>query len=295
MFSKYVRLLTAVWFAGSFTGATLAQSLDPDLIPPDVTLPLAMPPGSVAPPAVTPSAPAAPAVPVNAGAGAAAGAAASAAAAAAAKSALTPQQQLQLQLNPHLTKPDEDCPGCAKHKSLQTPPSAGFTNPGTINGQPASAVQHADPVAIVQTTKGPITIRLFRQFAPNTVANFVDLVNKGFYNGLTWHRVVPGFCIQSGCPKGDGSGGYIDPVTNQERRIQMEQHPRLRHNAAGVVAMARFGNDMNSASSQFYITQSAQPHLDNKYAIFGGVVSGMDAVMRMTTQDKIISITLQQP
>lgn len=232
---------------------------------------------------------------------------------------------LQLQANM------DDCPGCTKHKSLQNPngsgstfgSGSGFTNPGqTLGMQPGMPVlgatqpgnsmppnstmavsatqaapgmtaQTGDPIALIQTTKGPIVIRLFREFAPRTVANFMDLVQKGFYNGITWHRVVPGFCIQAGCPKGDGSGGYIDPVTNQERRVALELSPRLRHNAAGVVAMARFGNDMNSASSQFYITQSAQPHLDTKYSIFGGVVSGMDTVMRMTTADRIISISLQ--
>ncbi len=195
----------------------------------------------------------------------------------------------------------DDCPGCAKHKSMQSPPTGNAApDQGQFNGQPVpSAVPGAgiagrDMTAVVQTTKGPITLRLFGELAPQTVANFTDLVQKGFYNGLTWHRVVPGFCIQSGCPKGDGSGGYIDPSTNQERRIALELNQRLRHNAPGVVAMARFGNDLNSASSQFYITQSAQPHLDTKYSIFGGVVSGMENVMHMTTGDRILSITLQQ-
>jgi cyclophilin family peptidyl-prolyl cis-trans isomerase len=281
-----------------------------------------MPPGSVPAPSTISAPPATPVArpPSNAGAAVAAGAAAAAAAAAASQgngaatsSAAAPFDPL----NPQLTVPDPACPGCTKHQSIQHGPG-GFTNPGLLNGQhvgpggaplPPSATPaatqtsaalapgagQADPVAIVQTTKGPIQIRLFRELAPNTVANFMDLVNKGFYNGLTWHRIVPGFVIQSGCPKGDGSGGYIDPTTNQERRIKLELSPRLRHNAPGVVAMARFGNDLDSASSQFYITQSAQPHLDSKYAIFGGVIGGMDAVMRMTQQDKIVSIQIAQP
>lgn len=270
--------------------AALAQPLDPDLLPPDVTLPtVAVPPTVTTPPAtsapVTP-----PVVPPN----------------------KTPQVGLtpQVQLND-----DPDCPGCDKFKSVQKPPNW-FGNPGTIIGQPTqpqqtmlpqqpggqpqmpnavpgTAQNAPDPVAIVQTTKGPITIRLFRQLAPNTVNNFVDLVSKGFYNNLTWHRVVPGFCIQTGCPKGDGSGGYTDPATGQERRVNLEINPRLRHNAAGVVAMARFGNDMNSASSQFYITLSAQPHLDQKYSIFGGVIGGMDTVMRITTADRILGVSMQ--
>lgn len=309
-----------------------AQAIDPTLLPPDVTLPLTMPPGSVPPP--TPSTQAPPATPVtpppqNAGAAVAAGAAAAAAQAAAAAAAKQGNGAAAVNaapfdpLNPQLTEPDPLCPGCTKHQSIQNPAGSngpsGFTNPGLLNGRPvgqggapvpppatpqaatqtsaalAPGAGQADPVAILQTTKGPIQIRLFRELAPQTVANFIDLVNKGFYNGLTWHRIVPGFVIQSGCPKGDGSGGYIDPASNQERRIKLELHPRLRHNAPGVVAMARFGNDLDSASSQFYITQSAQPHLDSKYAIFGGVVAGMNAVMTMQSTDKILSITIAQP
>lgn len=164
--------------------------------------------------------------------------------------------------------------------------------------QPTTSVsgavqQQRDPMAIVNTSRGPITIRLFREYAPNTVANFVDLAQKGFYNGLRWHRIVPGFCVQTGCPKGDGSGQYIDPVTNKPRHIPLEISPHLKHNAAGVVAMARFGNDPNSASSQWYITLSPQPHLDGQYAIFGGVVAGMDAVKQLTTADRVLSVTIQ--
>lgn len=303
----------------------LAQPVDPNLLPPDVTLPLTMPPGSVPQPSTTTQAtPVTPVTPPpqNAGAAVAAGAAAAAAQAAAQAAAAGETNAAAAPidpLNPQLTVPDPACPGCTKHQSIQHPGGSGFTNPGLLNGRPvgpggsplppsatpfsstqtsaalAPGAAQADPVAIVQTTKGPIQIRLFRELAPQTVANFMDLVNKGFYNGLTWHRIVPGFVIQSGCPKGDGSGGYIDPVSNQERRIKLELSPRLKHNAPGVVAMARFGNDLDSASSQFYITQSAQPHLDSKYAIFGGVIGGMDAVMRMQQTDKIMSITIAQP
>jgi peptidyl-prolyl cis-trans isomerase B (cyclophilin B) len=181
-------------------------------------------------------------------------------------------------------------------------PISNGANDGTHNaainapmGQQQSAVSatERDPIAVITTSKGAITIRLFRQLAPNTVANFLDLAQKGFYNGLSWHRVVPGFCIQTGCPKGDGTGSYIDPVTNQPRYLKMETNPKLRHNAAGVVAMARFGNNYDSASSQFYITLSPQPHLDGKYAVFGGVVSGMEAVNSMTTNDRIINVNIQ--
>ena len=167
-----------------------------------------------------------------------------------------------------------------------------LAKPATTNVTGTMA-QQADPIAIILTSRGPITVRLFRQFAPNTVANFVDLAQKNFYNGLKWHRIVPGFCVQTGCPKGDGSGQYIDPVSNQPRHIPLEVSPHLKHNAAGVVAMARFGSDPNSASSQFYITLSPQPHLDGQYAIFGGVINGMDTVKQLTTADRVLSITLQ--
>jgi peptidyl-prolyl cis-trans isomerase B (cyclophilin B) len=217
--------------------------------------------------------------------------------------------------------PGKPCFGCDQSKSNQSssstvmvpdangnmipmPISNGNANSGMHNSAlGATAPQSAasagqgqpDPIAVVTTTKGPITIRLFRAFAPNTVANFLDLAQKGFYNGLAWHRVVPGFCIQTGCPKGDGTGSYIDPVTNQVRYLKLELSQKLKHNSPGVVAMARFGNNYDSASSQFYITLSPQTHLDNKYAIFGGVISGMDTVNRIAVGDKIVSVQIQQP
>lgn len=183
---------------------------------------------------------------------------------------------------PFSTANDKDCPECKKKAAEAAAKQAA-----------ASANAQADPLAIIQTTQGAITVRLFRKYAPKTVENFVELCQKGFYNGLRWHRVVPGFVIQAGCPKGDGTGGFIDPQNGQERRLALELHQRLRHNAAGVLAMARFGNDMNSASSQFYITLSPQPRLDNKYTVFGGVVSGMEVLPKIGTQDRILSITLQ--
>ena len=188
----------------------------------------------------------------------------------------------------------KDCPMCKKKAEAAAAAAreaAARANPGAAAA--ATETTQPDPLAVIQTTRGAITIRLFRQYAPRTVTNFIDLTQKGFYNGLTWHRVVPGFVVQTGCPKGDGTGGYIDPQTGQPRTLPLELHQQLRHNAAGVVAMARFGNDPNSGSSQFYITLSPQPRLDNKYTVFGGVVSGMEAVQQITAQDKIINIDLK--
>lgn len=151
--------------------------------------------------------------------------------------------------------------------------------------------QHADPVVVLETSKGQIVIRLFEQLAPNTVNNFIDLVSKGFYNGLSFHRREAGFVVQGGCPNGDGTGNYIDPQTNQPRYLKLELNPGLRHNSAGVVAMAR-SNHPDSASCQFYITLGAAPHLDGKYAVFGGVIRGMNVVHSLAIGDKIISATL---
>src|SRR5262249_10742797 len=123
-----------------------------------------------------------------------------------------------------------------------------------------------DPIAKIETEKGTIQIRLFRRFAPKTVDNFMDLVSRGFYNGLTFHRVEPGFCIQGGDPNGNGSGIFIDPKSHQARFLSLEISPNLKHNAAGVVAMAR-SQSLDSASCQFYITLGPQPSLDNQYTV----------------------------
>lgn len=151
-----------------------------------------------------------------------------------------------------------------------------------------------DPLAILETDKGTIVIRLFRKLAPATVASFIDIASSGFYNGLTFHRVEPGFCIQTGDPNGDGSGVYFEPVTHQVRILPLEASPSLKHNAAGVVAMAHFPKNPNTASCQFYITLAPQPNLDGQYSIFGGVINGMDTVNRIAKGDKIKCISIQE-
>jgi peptidyl-prolyl cis-trans isomerase B (cyclophilin B) len=130
---------------------------------------------------------------------------------------------------------------------------------------------------------------------PKTVANFIDLCQKGFYNGLKWHRVEKGFCIQGGDPQGNGTGLYIDPSSKQPRFISLETSPLLKHNAPGVVAMARYGTSPSSASCQFYITLAAAPSLDGQYGIFGGVISGMDVVNKIEVGDVMTTVSVQQP
>lgn len=148
-----------------------------------------------------------------------------------------------------------------------------------------------EPVVVMETNKGTIKIQLFTNEVPTTAKNFENLVSKGFYNGLTFHRYEPGFVIQGGDPKGDGTGGYIDPATKQEHRIPLEVKPHLKHDAAGVVAMAR-ANDPNSASCQFYITLAPASFLDMNYAVFGKVIDGMQVVSQLRKGDKMTKVTL---
>lgn len=195
--------------------------------------------------------------------------------------------------------PNYQATGITKGNSPQAPPKGAgvYTGLNTgansgANAQANKSPQSPDPVCVVDTNKGKITIRLFQQYAPNTVKAFISMVNEGFYNGLTWHRHEPGFVIQGGCPKGNGTGLYIDPKTNQPRMLFLESSQKLRHNAPGVVAMAHFPKNPHSASCQFYITLGKKPNLDFKYTIFGGVIDGMDTVFRITKGDQIKSITM---
>jgi peptidyl-prolyl cis-trans isomerase B (cyclophilin B) len=112
-----------------------------------------------------------------------------------------------------------------------------------------------------------VVLELFEKDAPNTVANFEKLANEGFYNGLKFHRVIPGFVAQGGCPHGTGTGG---PGYNINCEINPNKHER------GSLAMAHAGR--NTGGSQFYICYKPQPHLDGQHTVFGKVISGMEAV-----------------
>jgi peptidyl-prolyl cis-trans isomerase B (cyclophilin B) len=149
-------------------------------------------------------------------------------------------------------------------------------------------MRHTGHYAIVQTEHGTFVIELYPQVAPKTVANFEKLVNKGFYNGLTFHRVVQGFVVQGGDPRGDGSGG-------PGYEIPAEINPNEKH-LRGSVATARTGDEVNperkSSGSQFYICLEPQPGLDGQYTIFGGVVKGMNVVDQIKVGDHMQKITL---
>jgi peptidyl-prolyl cis-trans isomerase B (cyclophilin B) len=148
----------------------------------------------------------------------------------------------------------------------------------------------ADTVVLMETSKGPIKIQLFNTEAPITSGNFLDLVKRGFYNGLTFHRYEPGFVVQGGCPK--GTGGFTDPETNKERRIKLEVKSNLKHDCAGMVAMARSQQE-DSASCQFYFTLAPASFLDMKYAVFGKVIDGLPVVMELRQGDKIVKAAAQ--
>lgn len=149
----------------------------------------------------------------------------------------------------------------------------------------------ANRKAIIETNKGSITIELYEDKAPITAGNFIDLIERGFYNGLRFHRYEPGFVIQGGDPRGNGTGGFVDPQTGRERRIKLEVSSELKHGAAGAVAMAR-SNDPNSASSQFYITLGPAAFLDMGYAVFGRVIDGLEVARQLRAGDVMTSVTL---
>ena len=118
-------------------------------------------------------------------------------------------------------------------------------------------------VATFNTSKGDIRIQLFEKLVPNTVANFVKLIEDGFYNGLKFHRVIPDFMIQGGCPLGNGTGG-------PGYQFADEFHPELKHDGPGVLSMANSGPNTNG--SQFFITHVETPWLDGKHSVFGKVL-----------------------
>lgn len=129
--------------------------------------------------------------------------------------------------------------------------------------------------AIIEVEKfGTIEVELNKDAAPITVDNFVKLVNKGFYNGLTFHRIIRGFMIQGGCPKGNGTGGPGYSIKG-EFSANGVNNP-IKHER-GVISMAR-AMDPNSAGSQFFIMHQAAPHLDGQYAAFGKVIKGIEVV-----------------
>jgi len=141
-----------------------------------------------------------------------------------------------------------------------------------------------NPQVTIHTEKGDIVLELSEDEAPNTVANFVHLTEKGYYDGLTFHRVIADFMIQGGCPQGDGRGGPGYVIADELSR-------NLRHER-GVISMANAGP--NTGGSQFFITHVPCPHLDGKHAVFGKVLEGMDVVDAIERGDKMTRVTVDR-
>lgn len=139
--------------------------------------------------------------------------------------------------------------------------------------------------AIIDTEKGKLVAELYEQETPNTVKNFVTLAEKGFYNGLFFHRVIPGFVVQTGCPKGDGTGG-------PGYKIKCETTSEKQHHDKGVLSMAHAGPD--TGGSQFFICLSRNhtAHLDRRHTCFGKVVEGVEHLDSIRMGDVINSITI---
>ena len=148
-----------------------------------------------------------------------------------------------------------------------------------------------NPIVTITMKDGSVMkAELYPEIAPNTVNNFLSLVNKGYYNGLTFHRVIPGFMIQGGCPNGTGMGGPGYSIRGEFAHNGFAND--LKH-TPGVLSMARAMNP-NSAGSQFFIMHKTSPHLDGEYAAFGKVIEGLDVVnaiagVRTDFRDKPLS------
>lgn len=136
---------------------------------------------------------------------------------------------------------------------------------------------------IIKTERGDLEVEFYKEDAPNTVKNFITLAEKGFYDGLTFHRVIPDFVVQAGCPKGDGTGG-------PGYQIDCELDGKNQFHDRGVLSMAHAGR--NTGGSQFFICHNRNntAHLDRNHTVFGKVIVGVDAIDEIQPGDKILSI-----
>ena len=156
--------------------------------------------------------------------------------------------------------------GCSG--SAGTPASNGKPAPKSETDKPATPPAK-NRIVRMETNKGVIRIEMFEDKAPITTKSFIDLATKGFYDGVIFHRVIDGFMIQGGDPTGTGRGG-------PGYKIADEFHPDLKHDGAGILSMANAGP--NTGGSQFFITLGPTPHLNNRHAVFGKVIEGLDVV-----------------
>jgi len=154
-----------------------------------------------------------------------------------------------------------------------------FNIGGLVNNSEAQSLQ-----AVLETSKGEIVIDLYPDKTPVTVANFANLIQRGYYDGLTFHRVIPDFMVQGGDPDGNGRGG-------PGYRFQDEIVADLKHSGPGILSMANAGPGTNG--SQFFITHVATPWLDGKHTVFGKVLRGQDVVNKIQQGDLVQKATLK--
>ncbi len=158
--------------------------------------------------------------------------------------------------------------GCIQSQTPIKSPSA--TQEANLNPSPQiTPMASKNPVAVFETNKGTFKAEIFLDKVPITANNFIKLAKVGFYNNLTFHRIIPAFMIQGGDPSGDGTGG-------PGYEIQDEFHASLKHSSKGILSMANAGP--NTGGSQFFITLVPTPWLDGEHAIFGKIIEGMDVV-----------------
>jgi peptidyl-prolyl cis-trans isomerase B (cyclophilin B) len=151
-------------------------------------------------------------------------------------------------------------------------------------GEGAKGAGSKDLIAVVKTAKGDIRLKLTPDETPLTVMSFVNLAQRGYYDGLKFHRVIADFMIQGGDPTGTGSGG-------PGYKFKDEFNPKLRHDGPGVLSMANAGAGTNG--SQFFITHKATPHLDDKHSVFGKVLSGQEVVNKIAKDDVMTTIVIE--
>jgi cyclophilin family peptidyl-prolyl cis-trans isomerase len=172
------------------------------------------------------------------------------------------------------------------------PSQDAFVNTTELNGAQNADIEKALEVdaqglskatVVIQTTRGKIKYKFYTKDAPKTVHRIVELIQKGFYNGLTFHRVIPGFVAQGGDPTGSGMGGS---------GVKLAAEFNSRHHVPGTVSMAR-AQDPNSADSQFYIMLGNSPHLDGQYTVFGQLIEGQDVANQLQIGDRMTAVTLE--
>ena len=203
----------------------------------------------------------------------------------------------QIERSTEISTPDNTpTPSLTPQPDASASPTVGDSGGGSPGPGPSvGAVSNTTPdltvdsyglsksMVVMNTTQGVIKFKFYTDDASQTVHRFVELIQQGFYNGLSFHRYVPGFVIQGGDPSGNGTGG-------SGKKLKAEFNSRK--HIEGVVAMART-SDPDSADSQFYITLGPQSQLDGKYTIFGQVVEGMDVVRKLRVGDKMTSVFIQ--